>query len=308
MRKLAITTAAALTALAAFCAHGAWVYEGEFILEIVTGLAVAPNDNVYAVQWWGEGQSGYVFYFTPTGSILNNWWVDEREPAVIAVAPNTNVYVGYSEGVVYYTGGGGYLGKWRCSPQYNSPVFGVAVAANGNVYASDPVRDKIHYFTATGSKLGEWGGQGSGNGEFNSPSGVAVAPNTNVYVADHDNHRIQYFTSVGSFLGKWGSRGTGDGQLRGPSGVAAPPDGYVYVADTWNNRIQYFTPSGSFLGKFGKYGTGKGTFYHPEGLDLSNCSRRLYVADAGNNLIQYFRWTETAVAPASLGRVKALFR
>ncbi len=56
MRKLAITTAAALTALTAVCASGAWVFEGEWggtgpapgrfrdpsELDLGNGTAVAP--------------------------------------------------------------------------------------------------------------------------------------------------------------------------------------------------------------------------------------------------------------------------
>ncbi|NIT36042.1 MAG: hypothetical protein GTN49_06010 [candidate division Zixibacteria bacterium] len=65
---------------------------------------------------------------------------------------------------------------------------------------------------------GQWGSEGSGNGEFQGPFGVAVAANGDVYVVDADNHRIQYFTPTGSFLGKWGTRGTGDGQFDNPGG------------------------------------------------------------------------------------------
>jgi DNA-binding beta-propeller fold protein YncE len=35
---------------------------------------------------------------------------------------------------------------------------------------------------------------------------------------------------------------------------------------------------------------------------------RVYVTDAFNHRVQYFRVANPAVAPASLGRVKALFR
>ena len=145
--------------------------------------------------------------------------------------------------------------------------------------------------------------------------GVAVNPGGTVYVSDTHNHRVQYFTSTGSFLGKWGSRGAGNGQFSTPLGVAALHP-YVYVADVGNHRIQYFTSSGSFLGKWGSLGGREGQFRYPAGVatyiyrpyDPGRGHDRVYVTDALWARVQYFRWSGPAVAPASLGRVKALFR
>ena len=85
------------------------------------------------------------------------------------------------------------------------------------------------------------------------------------------------------------------------------PDGRVFVADSGNNRVQYFTANGSFLGKWGKRGTGPGELKNPRAIAVSRDGKRVYVADSGNNRIQYFI-EDVAIAPASLGRVKALFR
>ena len=83
----------------------------------------------------------------------------------------------------------------------------------GNVYVADYDNDRIQYFTASGSYLGQWGSHGSGNGQFDYPYGVAVAPGGDVYVADSDNNRVQYFTASGSYLGQWGTYGSGNGQF-----------------------------------------------------------------------------------------------
>ena len=63
----------------------------------------------------------------------------------------------------------------------------------------------------------QWGGQGTGNGQFDFPEGVAVAPSGDIYVADTANNRIQHFDAAGNFIGKWGSPGNQTGQLR-PAG------------------------------------------------------------------------------------------
>ncbi len=88
----------------------------------------------------------------------------------------------------------------------------------------------------------------------------------------------------------------------------SPSSRNVYVGDTFNHRIQYFTRGGSYLGQWGALGTGNGQFQSPSGLCSNVTGSRVYVADSSNQRIQYFNRNEAAAAPASLGRVKALFR
>ena len=64
------------------------------------------------------------------------------------------------------------------------------------------------------------GGQGTGDGEFDSAGGGAAASDGSVYVSDWFNHHIQKFTSEGVFVSKWGTEGTGDGQFIQPTTVA----------------------------------------------------------------------------------------
>ena len=47
--------------------------------------------------------------------------------------------------------------------------------------------------------------EGTGDGQFKTPSGIAVDSSDNVYVTDGGNNRIQKFDSNGKFITKWGS-------------------------------------------------------------------------------------------------------
>ena len=104
------------------------------------------------------------------------------------------------------------------------------------------------------------------------------------------------------------ARGTADGQFHSPLGVAVRPGGNVYVVDILNNRVQYFTATGSFLAKLGSRGWENGEFVQPSYCAFSPDGQCLYVTDTMNYRVQYFRWSDPAVTPTSLGKVKALFR
>src|SRR6476620_12096826 len=55
--------------------------------------------------------------------------------------------------------------------------------------------------------LKKWGTQGTGDGQFVSPSSITVDTSGNVYVLDTSNNRIQKFDSNGTFITQWGSLG-----------------------------------------------------------------------------------------------------
>jgi tripartite motif-containing protein 71 len=165
----------------------------------------------------------------------------------------------------------------------------------------------------------KWGGQGTGNGQFNLPFDSAVDSSGNVFVADSENNRIQMFRLVSDncpsptrqivpgvcFITKWGKSGTADGRFHNPYGVAVNSSGFVYVADSGNNRIQVFQlaspcPSGTtqvspgvcFVKKWGSsfasHGTGPGQFQNPYDVTLDS-KGDVFVADADNKRIQVFQ-------------------
>ncbi len=135
-----------------------------------------------------------------------------------------------------------------------------------------------------------FGGQGSGDGEFNSPQGVTTDTAGNIYVVDRMNHRIQKFASDGTFLTKWGrnggdgSAGAGDGEFNSPQGIAIDAAGNLYVTDTWNNRVQKFTSAGEFITRWGSYGSDDTQFNTPLGIAVDE-EGMVYVVDSQNSRV-----------------------
>jgi sugar lactone lactonase YvrE len=156
------------------------------------------------------------------------------------------------------------------------------------VYVADTFNNRIQRFTATGGYLGQWGVQGSGDGQVSLPYGIAVDAKGDVYVADTYNHRIQKFTAAGVYIKPWGGIGSGNGQFQCPNGLVVDAGGSVYVADTNNPRIERFTSKGLFLAAWGNEGNGAGDFQFPQGVAIGP-DEDLRVSDTSNHRMQLFR-------------------
>jgi len=98
--------------------------------------------------------------------------------------------------------------------------------------------------------LNEWGQEGTGNGQFNTPWDIAIGPGGHVYVVEYLGHRIQKFDRAGAYVAKWGSQGPEAGQFKTPGGIAVDTSGRVYVGDQDNDRIQIFDGQGNHIDSF----------------------------------------------------------
>lgn len=165
----------------------------------------------------------------------------------------------------------------------------VVIDKAGNFYVSDyGENDRIQVFSPEGRWLRQWGGHGSGPGEFLRPQALAIDDRERIYVADSCNNRIQVFDTSGKLLDSWGTRGAGPGEMSYPLGVAIGPDGSVYVVEYANMRVQKFTPEGKPLGTWGSPGKGPGQLFNPRSLAVDGRGE-VSVIDSDNHRVQRFR-------------------
>ena len=187
--------------------------------------------------------------------------------------------------------GGPGTGPGQFNAQYAPAVGGIAVAANGNIYATDTWGERVEEFSPTGTFIRAWG-QGNLNqtnlkpDDFYGPRGIAIAPNGNIYVADTGHRRIQVFDPSGKFVLSFGSGGTLAGQFNEPSSVAIDSQGNVFVADYWNQRVQELSSTGQPLSTFNVPAWQGGTGDRPQ-IAVDGQDRILVPDSTGSRILVY---------------------
>jgi DNA-binding beta-propeller fold protein YncE len=94
-------------------------------------------------------------------------------------------------------------------------------------------------------QISVWGKEGSGKGQFQSPTSASQDRNGNVYVVDQGNHRIQIFKPDGTYITEFGQS-----ELEKPFDIAilVPPsngrtednEDHAYVTDLSSADIEVF--------------------------------------------------------------------
>ena len=90
-----------------------------------------------------------------------------------------------------------------------------------------------------GTYVLSWGGEGSGQGQFDSPDGLAVGPDGSVFVADQFNQRVQKFNAGGGFITEW--------SVSGPVDVAVDNSGDVFTIRGNDCLVQKFNSAGTII-------------------------------------------------------------
>jgi len=139
-----------------------------------------------------------------------------------------------------------------------APVCQIAVdPTTGRIWAPEAGSDKIAVFEPDGTFVEEWGGSGSGPGQFDFSRGngdgygtLAFAKDGSFFVLDVGNRRVQHFDAKRTYLGEWGGFGDRPGQFTDPVGIAVAADGSVWVLDDIRSVVEQYTPDGNVIDSF----------------------------------------------------------
>jgi sugar lactone lactonase YvrE len=240
--------------------------------ELLAGLAAAPfssagtgqaaeNSAPRFVQSWGKKGDRPGEFYSPIG---------------IAITPRDELFVTdlNNARVQKFTSDGRYVGGFDLPldtpPRKSCIVGGIALDAQGLIYLSFMVQNKIVVYDEAGRVVREWGHRGSGDGELWQPGGIVIRRDGTLFVADQCNHRVQHFTREGHYLEQWGGHGSLPGHFGGPepagSRFAGPhflaqdSHGRLYTTEGVLGRVQQLTPEGKPLSAWGSKGSEPGGF------------------------------------------------
>src|SRR5262245_49087271 len=182
--------------------------------------ADAPEGPKFVLAWGKKGEKPGEFV-SPIGIAIN-----KNDEVFVTDLNNARVQKFSTEGA--------YLGGFdlpRDKPERRSCLIGgIAVDADGLLYLSFMLQDRVAVYTGAGEFLRQWGKRGKGHGEFNQPGGIVLAPGGTVYVADQGNHRIEIFDTEGTLRGKWDEHGSGTGLFGGNATVGLRLGGQYIMA------------------------------------------------------------------------------
>lgn len=278
-------------------------------------LAVSPFGDVYYTHsdyhWWDEvTYDNRVFGVTSSGiEFLNIGAEDYSEfqwPDGLALTGTGNLVVAdtsddgevdHNRLRIFNSTTGSFvrnIGTYGSGPLGFNQPYGVTVAPDGTIFASEVGNNRIQMVSESGAYIGSW----------TMPTGAGVNPNGmdfdsegHLWVAMEGSNRVAEFEPDGTLLrtiSTWDETDL-DGNylstqsLYGPMDVAVDTYGVVYVCDTNNSRIVRFDQNGDWLGTFYGYDTPGGSFDYPVDID-TDAFGNVYVADALRDSVYKFQF------------------
>ncbi len=186
-------------------------------LQNPAGIAFAPDGTRFIV----DRKANRVFQQDVTGQIIRSFGGPGSQPGRfndawgIAVDEAQHIYVAdtFNHRVQKFDADGNFLMTWGRPGATDQPGFGtdtqffgprdIAFDRDGRLLVTDTGNKRVQVFDRDGNFITQFGGPGSGEGQFDEPVGIAVDANGNIYVADTWNRRIQVFDPNYRFLRAW---------------------------------------------------------------------------------------------------------
>jgi DNA-binding beta-propeller fold protein YncE len=139
---------------------------------------------------------------------------------------------------------------------------------------------RVLKFDKTGKFIKSWGGNGTGQGQFNQPHAIAVDAKGTVYVADRENRRVEVFDADGKYIKEWKFAGL-------PCGFFLSRDGQLYMTSGFAGQILKLDSNGKALAATGQPGKGLGEFGEAHYMAMAP-NGDIYVADTINAVLHKF--------------------
>lgn len=156
----------------------------------------------------------------------------------------------------------------------------VAIAPNGEIYATDPQMHRIMVFRPDGSfaRLLHTGAGGAAKGQFYRPESIDIDDRGDVYIADSFTSKVIVFNSAGKYLREW-VMPKGDDEI--PRGIYVTDD-EVYLLTI--GKLHVYNKQGRELGKMGTRGRKPAQIDAYQGVVEKD--GMIYIADALNRRVQ----------------------
>ena len=203
----------------------------------VSGVTTDGEGNIYAFR----RDANNVWNLDPTGRLVKEWGQD--------IAMWTHAIRVDREGYIWTVDGQAHqIKKWSPDASellmtlgeydvagdgpnaFNRPTD-VAVAPNGDFFVSDGyVNTRVAKFDRSGAFITDWGGSGTGPGQFDTVHSITIDSRNRVLVADRENARVQVFDLEGNFLDQWTHLGS-------PYALFLTEDDRLFVADGVNAKV-----------------------------------------------------------------------
>jgi len=175
-----------------------------------------------------------------------------NQPRTVEVVGDS-VYIAFQKQISIYNAELELENEWELDED-NSLI--TAIAVNGNdIYVADAGIRKIHRYSASGQKLGDFEGKASEDvlHGFIIPSGffdLDINPYGDLWVVNPGLHSLENYTPTGRLREHWKASGNQTENLSGccnPAHFCFLPDGSFLTSEKGLVRVKVYKPSGEFL-------------------------------------------------------------